>query len=406
MDLTDVMREASIIDHSWAEKPGGMTTGDEPLIDVESLKKHNNIKPELEIQWGGGGPEIDIDEPAGVVQRNLGDESPDVNSVIVFARDMMNRGFMGRDLNRTLRLKFAVETLKAAAKELGEQLKLEGIIGCIAVDGRGYKNCKAALEAAQQSPYKGLIKYVIGCECGTPHDMPRAPKGNLLGVGDSSTGSAVDDFLADSRIHRAEMVSVCRSTALPILVQADELDPSDMKDGLVDLMTLTALPPEKAKEFAKQGGIQALRAAFKWIQENREATADGRYEGRVDASEHVIESSQPVVEINAPPQRPIDIDGSAPSKSYRVAVDMPGPSTKLDAPMSLGSELVVELGRASQGALDVVPRGPIGDIDLAKTAQKAEDVDMQPHLGGTFAGTDEIELDAKKSHAGELKVEF
>lgn len=405
MDLTDVMREASIIDHSWAGKPGGMTTGDEPLIDVESLKKHNNIKPELEVQWGGGGPEIDIDEPAGVVQRNLGDESPDVNSVIVFARDMMNRGFMGRDLNRVLRSKFAVETLKAAAKELGEQLKLEGIVGCIAVDGRGYKNCKMALESAQQSPYKGLIKYVIGCECGTPHDMPRAPKGSLIGVGDS-TGSAVDDFLADSRIHRAEMVSVCRSTALPILGQTDDLDPSDVKDGLIDLMTLTALPPKKAEEFLKQGGIQALRAAFRWTQKNREAAADGKYEGGVDASGHVLEASQPVVEINAPPQRDIDIDGSAPSKSYRIAVDNPGPSTRLDAPMSLGSELVVELGRVAQGALDVVPRGPLSDIELTKKAQKAADVDIQPHLSGMFAGTDEIELDAKKVHAKEMDVEF
>ena len=140
MDLTDMFkRDAAIVDHEWMTHPGGLVKDDE-LFDMDALKNPNNTKPELEVQWGGGGPEIDLDEPAGVVEQDTNGDGI-VDDVIVFARDMMNRGVMGRDLNRALRGQFAVETLKLASSELSEQLKLEGIVGCIAVDARGYKDC-------------------------------------------------------------------------------------------------------------------------------------------------------------------------------------------------------------------------------------------------------------------------
>jgi len=383
MDLTDMMKEASIVDHSWAESLGGMVS-DEPLIDVEELKNPNNIKPELEVQWGGGGPEIDIDEPAGVVERNLGDESPDVDSVIMFARDQMNRGLMGRDLNRALQSKFDAETLKAASEGLAEQLKLEGIVGCVAIDGRGYMDCKEALKASRQSPYKGLIRYVIGCECGTPHTMPKAPRGRLLGDAADSTGSAVDDFLADSGTHKAEMVPICRSTALPILGR-DELDASEVNAGLIDMMTVTGLPEDVAGEAKKKGGLKAFQAAFRWLQETREAREKGKYAESVDASEHVIEPTDMPVDVAPEVKREAISVNAQPNRGFEIDVAGAGPSVDGVVPVN--------------GAADQLP------VEFDKEFV-AQEVEPGVFLEEEFEGTDEVELDEEKTPPGELGVEF
>jgi hypothetical protein len=383
MDLTDMMKEASIIDHSWADSPGGMVS-DEPFIDVERLKCPNNIKSEIEVQWGGGGPEIDIDEPAGIVERNLGEEQTDADAVILFARDMMNRGFMGRDLDRVIRSKFDAETIRAASSGLASQLRLEGIVGCVAIDGRGYDSCKDALRAAQQSPYKGLLRYVIGCECGTPHLANRTPRGDLLGVGESITGSAVDDFLESTENHKAEMIPVCQSTALPILGQ-DELDPSEVNDSLIDLTTVTELPQKIVDAARERGGIKGIQSAFRWLQAAKEARALDRYAGSVDASEFAIQPTDMSVDITPAVKREPIAMNSQPNRGFDVEVHGAGPSVDGIIPMNGASDqLVVEIGNKFV----------------------AQDIETDVFLEDEFEGTDQVELEDYNVPVGELDVEF
>lgn len=373
MDLTSIMRrDAAIVDHEWMKSKGGLISrGNQPLLDVEGITNPNNTKPELEVQWGGGtGPDFEFadQEDAGVVERDL-DGDGDVDDVVIFARRMMNKGLMGRDLNRALRNKFAVETLKKASDGLSNLFNLEGIIGCIAVDGRGYENCRTALDDAKLSPYKAHIKYVIGCNCGTPHTLPKNAQGPLLGMG-STTGNAVDDFFASDNGHEETLISHCRSTMLPIL--SSDLDPSEVDSGIIDLMTTTELPQDVAEEVKKQKGMKAMQAAFKWLQRAREARQDAEYAASVDVSEHILKPSEPVVEINDPVAGQIEVDARNPANAPTIAIDGPPPSTTFDGMQDLGSEIIAELADIQRvNPLDVA-LGSESDIPQFRVADKPE----------------------------------
>ena len=241
MDLTDVLKEASIIDHSWY-KQGLIHPGDPTFDPAEKgIRKRNNIKPQLEVEWGMAGPNIDIDKPAGKVQRNIPPEAlAGARDVIIFARDQMNRGRMGKALVAALKTKFDAKTLKAASHDLRKQFALEGIVGCIAVDGRGYRSCQDALKAASNSPYKRFIHFVIGCQCGDPHNIPTGAN-TTLGPIAKSSGNPVDDFLASDAPKKTAMVSHCRSTMMPILSWRGDLDPSMTDQTLIDLQNMSGL---------------------------------------------------------------------------------------------------------------------------------------------------------------------
>jgi hypothetical protein len=308
MDLTDMLKEASIIDHSWYKdgmlKPGAPTF--EPV--AEGMKKHNNIKPELEVEWGGATtPDIDLNQPAGIVQRNLPDDAiGDASAVIVFARDAMNRGVMGRALVAALKGKFASKTLRAAKDGLRKQLALEGVVGCIAVDGRGYESCRDALKAASHSPYKYFLKYVIGCQCGEPHSI--ASLGQRMAVKAETIGGSVDAFFASTdEKHVPTMASHCRSTMMPILAARGDLDPSDMDTTMIDMMNMSGLPEGQYKQIwddrknnKYSSNLEAIRAAFRWLNHRKESAESSRYAGKVKAYGISMGMGDTPVDISAP----------------------------------------------------------------------------------------------------------
>lgn len=387
MDLTNIMRrDAAIVDHEWMKSKGGLVSREgEPLLDVEGIKNPNNTKPELEVQWGGPtGPEFEFIEQdgAGVVERDE-DGDGDVDDVILFARHMMNKGMMGRDLNRALRGRFATETLKKASDDLTELLKLEGIIGCIAVDGRGYESCRDALQAAQDSPYKAHIKYVIGCNCGTPHTLPRQAQGPLLGLNESSTGNAVDDFFANDSGHKETLVSHCRSTMLPLL--SSDLDPSEVDSGIIDLMNTTELPQDVADKAKEKRGMKAMQTAFLWLQRAREARQDAKYADKVDNSEYRIAPTRMEVDVAPEVKREAQPVNPQVNRAFDIDVDGSGPSVEGIIPVN--------------GASDQLP------VEFNEEFV-AQDVDPATFVEKEFEGTDQIELDAPKGPPGELSIEF
>lgn len=294
MNLDDMLKEASIIDHSWYGN--GMLKPGEPTFDAEKegIRKRNHIIPELEIEFGMAGPDVDPNEPAGVVSRNIPEEAlGDANSVIVFARDQMNRGKMGKSLTSALEAKFEAGTLEKASDGLKKLFSLEGIVGCIAVDGRGYKNCREAMKAASHSPYKHFIKHVIGCQCGDPQQMPSSVVS--ASVDADSKGGSMDGFLASEGAHKAEMVSHCRSTMLPILSWQGDLDPSEVDQTLVELTNTTGLPEGEVKDiwaFAKDrklSSIQTIQATFRWLNAQNEKGDVKKAAGRPGKSDDIIQ---------------------------------------------------------------------------------------------------------------------
>lgn len=342
MNLTGLLRrdaaieDHSLVDHSWMGSGGGLSRQDDSILNIESMRNPNNVKPQLEVEWGLGGPDIDLDEHAGTVKRNIPEENlGDANAVILFARDMMNRGYRGRQVAASLRGKFPPVLLAKASKGLRSMFALEGIVGRIMVDARGYKNCQAAVKAAANSPYKRFIKYVYGCHCGDPHMIPTNESGVIGAVKKASSGNGFDDFLAGDQRETA-LTAHCRSTMLPIMASRGDLDKSMLDNTLVEMMNLTPVPQSVIKDVwaMKASNLAKLRAAFRWLDNRVDASEDAKYAGKVDASEFFVDQVETPLDIFDAPQAEMDVDGTNPSLMTDIEPDAMVP-TNFDGPANL-----------------------------------------------------------------------
>jgi len=347
MNLTEILKDASLQNHSWMAD--GLTRPGEFTFDPEAhdVKNPNNTKPELEMEWGYGGMEpIFMEDPsAGEVRRNLPpDAVEDAGEVIRFARDMMNRGHSREFVAKAITSSFPMRTLARATDELRSLFSLDGIVGRIAVDARGYDSCKDALKAAARSPYKRFIKYVIGCDCGDPQMIHDHRDGGLV----ASDDVGFDGFLKEDerRPYEASLRPHCRSTMLPILAGMGDLDESEMDSTLIDLMNLTNLPESIVEEDAGRTPLARVRDAFRAIDRMAAKARAAAYDEQPDASEFVVRMADNEVEIDAPARPPIELDDT----------------------------------RAAKVELDVIEFEGI-------------DVDMAQGMPGIFAGVDEISLD-------------
>jgi len=409
MNLDDVLKDP-IVDHSWWEE--GLIQPGEPTFDPEKAELGiNNLKPEIALEWGRTGPDFDIDEPAGYVERNIPEEDMGDASVIMFARDQMNRGRMGSDLVRALRTRFDQASLKRAAKGLREQLSLEGIVGCTVLDARGYKDCRQALEATKNSPYKHFIKHVMGCECGSPHAIPADGVFDMAQLSDG-TGNPMDDFLAMEQPKPTEMVSHCRSTMLPILSGAGDIDESEMDETLTEMMNVTQLPEDEVKSLRKDrhnnkyaSNLKMLQAAFRSAQRTREIVAAEPYKGSVDVSEHVMDVKDQPIELEPIAASPIDLDLVDPKKQPVVEIES-SLQPSLEVEKLTGEIGDVDLKEAAEpmAALDIDERP--GETEIELVSQSPVDVELGQFLEPEFVGTDNLELDDPKSPPGELDIDM
>jgi hypothetical protein len=451
MNLTSIFRkDAAIVDHAWMRD--GIVHPGEPQLDISKVRNPNNIKPQLELEWGSGGPNIDLEEPAGKVKRNLPESAQaDAGPVVLFARDLMNQGMSSAKVAEALRKRYGKTVLAAAKAGLTELFKLDGVIGRVAVDGRGYRSCKDALKAASRSPYKRFIRYVWGCECGEPHMMP--PGGSEgLQMGDT-TGNPMDDFLAsDVSGGRRDKVAHCRSTMLPLLGSMGDLDKSELDGTLVEMMNVTSLPQGFRTEVAKMKGsnLGKLAAAFRLLDRTAEAEEKSRYVGKVSSAEHRLVRGDTEVEFDGIAMPDIEVDGLEELSGIgRMELDEPvAPRLDVDGDMEMmdeveaegPAEMVMDEAMPPEFGVDLsgvsAPQIPVelmdGDsptvmrlydeeepagmlpIDPATAPMtmpefgmsEMGDLDMVPCAEPEFAGGDVVDLDERVEPDGAIDVEM
>lgn len=357
MNLDSMLREGALTDvNEWWDE--GLRENGEVTFDVagHNTKSPNNIKPEAQEQWGYVDISPIFDEKnSGTVERNLPeDTTEDAGKVIMFARHLMNQGATSSTVDRELKAHFTRQEMRCAATGLRELFEMDGIIGRIAVDARGYDSCKDALSAAEQSPHKRFIKFVMGCTCGDPQMVP-VPDQELDVV--ASTGNAADDFFADETTHSAKEIPHCPSTRLPLYAAIDDLDPSWVEDLMVVVENITGVPGDTTED----SPTEKAKKAFKMM--DRVAANEGRqrYSGPVDASEYVIETAETEIELAPEPKPCLDVD---PSAGDFLAHEVPSP------------------------------------------LQDDTSVDMTPNLEGTiFEGSDEIDLDTvRETHEPDVRL--
>jgi hypothetical protein len=386
-------KNASLQDLRWLET--GLVQPGHPQFTPtgEVGKKDNNIKPALEMEWGYGDiAPLFTDPSAGAVLRNLPcDAQADAGPIIFFARDQMNRGVMGKKLVAALRRKFTAKDLFAAKEGLRAQFALEGIVGCIAVDGRGYKSCKVAMEAASHSPFKAFIKHVVGCGCGTPHLLPSGE--TQMKVAGSNRNS-VDEFLASGDNAGGLMVAHCQSTMLPILAAKGDLDESEMDATMIDLMNITKLPETAASEIrqGKDSNLKKVQAAFRELISLRDRREAEKYSGKVDTAGFVVDTEERPVELIEALKREEMVANLAEPKLAELQIN----SQKGE----LKTQLVPPSADMPTDTEEFVPQdvdvGQFKSAEMPTTPDKfvPQDVEMGQFMEPEFEKSDEVELDA------------
>jgi len=441
------IREASLVDHDWLTDP-------ESVMDLSNMKKNNNMKPELEVSWGlATGPDFDIDEPAGEVKRNIPEDNlGDADKVVLFARDLMNRGLRGSKVASELKSRFPSALLATAQEGLREMFAMEGLIGRVMIDARGYKNCQAAMKAASNNPYKRFIKHVYGCHCGDPH-MIHANDVNIIGDRKASSGNGFDDFFGSD--DRSEsMVSHCRTTMLPIYARGD-LDRSDMDSTLIEMGEVTTIPQTVLSKIRDASGsnVWKIKKAFRYLDKVADENDRKQYASKIDASEYLVERADNEIELGAEAMSDIEVDPTSGDLFSEIETEKFVP-TNFDGPSTLNrvldevdvmddtseeqipveeldvsfdnvevaddnseEQIHVELmdeNNVSKLQLDDVIFAPeqlavdehVADLEADVQEFDTQDVDMDQFFEEEFEGTDEFALDDERDIPMDLNVEI
>ena len=357
MNLDDMLKEAAIVDHSWYNGDVGLSG---VKVDIEDrMHEPNNAKPELEVQWDNPGPQIDI-EGENIVERNIPAEMPGPK-VVKFARDLMNSGMMGDELVAALKDRFDASTMEAEKDELAAQLRLQGFVGCVALDGRGYKSCKEAMEVAKNSPYKASLKYVLGCACGDTVDIPDAGEGMVLA---ETSGNSMDDFMASDGDYKPLNVVCCRSTMLPVIAAQSDIDESYMAPDVMDLMNVTGLPEGDLEKIqsSDRTASEKVKEVFRAAYRARKTAKEEKYAEKVDASEHRLQMADNEIELAAEAGGQIDLEAEVAEMTVESS-DFSG----IDVDMG------VELGGIFEGSDEVL-------VDEQRQANADLDIDIRPDM--------------------------
>lgn len=418
MNLDDVMaspiKNASLVNHDWWAEGLGAEN-----FDVSPHYKDNNKKDDLEIAWGYGTIDTeystgnDAPAPAGVVDRNISDDEDDSKKVIMFARDAMNRGFMGKELVALIKGKFDKDSLKTASSELHELFKWNGIVGRVAIDARGYRSAKDALKATYRNPYKGCIKFIIKEKVASEDYawLPSSKQSKFAGL--ETLQNSCDDFFANTdfdKEYTCNLVAHCKDTMIPILSGMSDLDESFMDDTLISLINITALPAQKAKSIqddvsnGKYAAHTGIKKAFMWIEDKVQEKKSSKYAEIVDASEFIIGSSDQEIAFDAQvASEDLDLSyGNLNSENKLDFFDAPD-SSSIDVNIH-GSMSDLNITNSSASDILVNAHGNFEDIDISGEFVAA-DVRLYQHEDPMFINGD-FDLNVSSKVSSEIDVEL
>ena len=411
-------KAASLADLDWMgtsmNHPGEIT------FDPTDRVNSNNVKEEAQNQWGYDDIEPVYDsEISGAVVRNIPEaDLGDVGPLIIFARDMMNRGATASNIALAMKSTFPKETINAAKKELMPLFALHGVVGRVAVDARGYRSCTDALLATIKSPYKSYIGFVIGCNCDDPHMIPTTD--DSMGVV-ATTGNAMDDFFAnDVEVYEPKMVAHCPTTRLPLFEAAvDELDEQWVSDVMIDLNSISGLPGDVSDrlKILDAKPLEKVKKAFNILEEMKASKGRKRYSEPVNASEYMLEQADNEIELCATAEKDIEVDHTnlavhemyagadeAPELLDVGSIDMVAQMTEVelisaarpqqdDIQLSDAGDFELFAALEPEKPLDIDHRASDNMGDYFPKTLRDTDISMDAHLDGIFAGSDEIELD-------------
>lgn len=424
MDLQNkgLFRDASLANLTWL--------ADGATFDAEQMEDPTDgMIDNLGVAWGED-PGYIGEIGSNVVERNVvghpdSNFEEDVDLVVRFAREKMLEGKMGAALGAALREKFPKKTILASARRLKKVLRGEGIVGTVVIDAEGFESCREALKFALKSPYRGFIRCVMNCKCGSTHEVDA---GGMDLFGDDlpeTSGNVVDDFLADDQREASSRVSVCYETSMPVIAGMGDLSEESMDSTLIDLINMGHLSESEAKAIqekvkkdkkGKNKPAKAMAAAFKIIAHKARVAKAASRSAKVDVDGHVIKRGGVIIDPAEDwSEEPLAVDERPAPPSVEVMREPEGSIASIDASpdvldspidfdpenreRDLGLDGLVEGSREVQIDFDPVP----GEIDLEEQDYRVAEV------GGVPIDLDDEEdpvPDLDVDHEGELLIDL
>jgi hypothetical protein len=376
----------------------------------------------------------DLDGPC-VSGESPFDDAPQIASPVAeadmvrrTAKILLMRGFTGADFINTFKRTVGSFLMRKHKGVLASVLRNEGIVGKIAVDSDGFKDCREALAFARKmSPQKRYIKYaILNPNCpGCAEAMSKEVKRQRASVG----GGTIDAFFSGGEESETVSHPVCSLSNLRIISAYDELQDDDVDPTLIDLMTIGDITKDdmKAIKASKDPAIYKARHAFILIDRRRRGAGKGLYQGSVDTSGYKIDAKVTVdiaeglpksmreainIEDVATNRGKMDLDFAgrkeaasieAKSLSPKTGIKITNiaksgkPSIKMEVPAFAQDEFFVK-GKAS---LDDSPQ-----IDMEfDEGQDVSVSEAQASINPDFKGSSKMDLKAKPAPKPPLDID-
>lgn len=393
MNLNNMFKDASLNNLQWLQE-GTFTP----------QSKDNDSKDDLELQWNYGDIGNDYSNSPEAAKQPLPTDS--TKEIVQKMRDYLNQGMPKNDIIILMVQSYPQDAVVAALKQwkAKNMHKLEGIVGRVAVDVRGYKTPKDAMRSASKSPYKKFIKYVVGYNGDNVIHVTENSKTLLASNEAESTGNATDDFFAsENKDVKANVY--CKDLMMPLLARSFDLDDSYADSTLVEMSASNLLTEKEVADISSQpiSAYAKVKKAFLLIDEKKKLAKAKSYKGKVDASAFKIKKADTPIEISNEAPKGVEITDVAPPKPEEVIV--PVVSSLKNVKIEKDSGLQVKVGKEKPKSLNFKVKKADLELDIEKKPEESLDVMAECFKEAEFEGIDNVELDEEKKAEGMLDVD-
>ena len=395
MDLSNMMRDASLSNLTWLSDPKTFEPKDKTI----------DIKKQLEVEWSGSSSgKIDI-EPVTIEDEMVVQMPRDEGtSVVASVNTLLHQGFTIEEAVSQLKYRFVPEAMVEAKEQLKELAKAEGIVGCVAIDLRGQKNPDNIIRAAKQSPFAPFIGFVIATE----EQIEKDPKIGFRTVTKGASGGSIDGFMDDGE-EECQRCPYHRDLNMPVVQSFDAIEESIdegwVNDRLIDLASFEMLDEQELEEVKASDKCSwtILRKAFVKAMEKRHAPPKGSEDAPDKSQDYVMDTGNGEIEVDEKKLvAPVEVE------AHGINVDLNKPIPEKAAQdlevtdSNIHADVNVEEAKA---ALSLEGLSENQEMEFGTMGESLGDIEVDQYSNADFSGADVFELEEEAEQPEVLEMD-
>lgn len=340
MNLSDIMKDLSLTNLTWLSEP-------ETYIPKS---KDINKKDDLAIQWSSDWNFDDkVVMPVTTIQDEMTLRGNVLDQIINSASILMHEGLSEKEVVKQLLTHFIPEDIMKAKEPLEKLFSNQGMIGFFVIDLKNIQAKEDIYKAWKRSKYSKVAKYVMM----SASDLENSTDISVIKTRvNLNEVASIDNFLNEPEAqYKTDIIH--NLFELPVIFSFEDLDESEYEDTLVDLINLSCISEDEAKEL-KAKGYKGASELFNLLKsrENVKIVAEDK------------------------------------SSEYKISV---------------ADNEIEFIKEADNKSLDVNPYVADGELELA---EEKKDIEVDPYIvpESEFKGCDEFELNKKAEEQKELEI--